>query len=296
MLLALFLHPLHVRVAVAIHKESPSLRFLERLCGYGIYYYRRYAGIANESDIEGLAADLHAWYRGVFVRSSIVQFSGDVGQYWSFAGDIRADSKLPKLAAIILSIAVNTATCERYFSELAAIHTALKNRMSIEKARKFSLIRQTIRQLDKVASEGKEIVEIKRIVAAAEREHVGNCDMGTPITLEELEENHVIAHQDVPSEDTTEYWQDILNVLDGNESILDETCIDEDDELEQNIFEGFEEAIPEPDTTEFPQTNVKTFPQETKLTGIRGQKFSLTTLFPSERTFGLTPYVTSLSA
>ncbi|KAF4046791.1 hypothetical protein GN244_ATG00794 [Phytophthora infestans] len=168
--------------------------------------------------------------------------------------------------------------------------------MSIEKARKFSLIRQAIRELDKVASEGKDSVEIKCIVAAAEREHVGNCDMGTPITLEELEENHVIAHQDVPSEDTTEYWQDILNDLDGNESILDETCIDEDDELEQNIFEGFEDAIPEPDTTEIPQTNVKTYPQETKLTGIRGQKFSLTTLFPSERTFGLTPYVTSLSA
>ncbi|KAF1786225.1 hypothetical protein GQ600_21641 [Phytophthora cactorum] len=96
------------RLRTAPQRVPPNV--VERLCGYGIYYYRRYVGTDNESDIESLSADLHAWYRGVFVNGSIVRFSGDVGQYWSFAGDIRADSKLPKLAAIILSIAVNTAT------------------------------------------------------------------------------------------------------------------------------------------------------------------------------------------
>jgi hypothetical protein len=41
-------------------------------------------------------------------------------------------SKLPELALTILSIAVNTATCERLFSELALILTPRRNRMSIE--------------------------------------------------------------------------------------------------------------------------------------------------------------------
>ncbi|KAG6955323.1 hypothetical protein JG687_00011293 [Phytophthora cactorum] len=212
MLLALFLYPLHVRVAVAIHKESPRLRFLERLCGYGIYYYRRYVGTDKESDIESLSADLHAWYRGVFVNGSIVRFNGDIGQYWRFAGDIREDSKLPKLAAIILSIAVNTATCK----DISAI-----------------------RQLDRAENEGKELVELKRIVAAAEREHV--------------EENQVIVHQEIPSEDTAECWQDIFNVLDGDEFMSEELPITEDDELKQKVFDGFEETIPETDTTEFPR-------------------------------------------
>ncbi|KAF1791593.1 hypothetical protein GQ600_13687 [Phytophthora cactorum] len=109
------------------------------------------------------------------------------------------------------------------------------------------------------------------------------------------EENQVIVHQEIPSKDTTEYWQDIFNVLDGDKFMSEELPIAEDDKLKQKVFEGFEEAIPEPDMTEFPQTNVKTFPQETKLTGIRGQKFSLKTLFPSKSTFGLTTYVTTLS-
>ncbi|KAF1776364.1 hypothetical protein GQ600_9247 [Phytophthora cactorum] len=195
MLLVLFLHPRHVRVAVAIHKESPRLRFLERLCGYGICYCRRYVGADNESDIERLSAALHAWHRGGF---------GDVGQYWSFVCDIRADLKLPKLAAILLSIAVNTTTGERYFSEPAAI----------EKARKVSLIRER----------RKRCVELKRIVAAAAREH----------------ENQVIVHQEISSEDTTEYWQDIFNVLDGDELMSEELPITEDDERKTKVFKGFE--------------------------------------------------------
>lgn len=138
MLLALFLHPSHVRVAVAIHTEAPELRFLERLCGYATYYHRRYV---DNNIVGDLSNDLHEWFCGEFVSCEIVRFNGDVGKYWSFARTIRPHSKLPRLASVILSIAVNTATCERYFSELAAIHTALKNRMSIDKARKFSLVR-----------------------------------------------------------------------------------------------------------------------------------------------------------
>ncbi|OWY92146.1 hypothetical protein PHMEG_00038969, partial [Phytophthora megakarya] len=84
---------------------------------------RRYC---ETDDTEGLAGELHSWYRGKFVDSKIVQFNGDVGGYWSFVSDIRKQSKLLKLAAVIRSIDVNTLTCEMFFSELAAIHTAKK--------------------------------------------------------------------------------------------------------------------------------------------------------------------------
>ncbi|OWY99352.1 hypothetical protein PHMEG_00029653 [Phytophthora megakarya] len=90
---------------------------------YVTYYYRRYC---ETDDTEGLAGELHSWYRGKFVDSKIVQFNGDVAGYWSFVSDIRKQSKLLKLAAVIRSIEVNTLTCEMFFSELAAIHTAKK--------------------------------------------------------------------------------------------------------------------------------------------------------------------------
>lgn len=53
-----------------------------------------------------------------FVKEAIIRFNGDAAQYWSFAADARPTSRLPELAAVILSIAVITATCEQYFSEL----------------------------------------------------------------------------------------------------------------------------------------------------------------------------------
>ncbi|OWZ12213.1 hypothetical protein PHMEG_00014667 [Phytophthora megakarya] len=57
--ISLFLHPLHFHVSVAFHKKEHSLRILEKLCGYGIFYYRRYF---DRDKIERLAADFHAWY------------------------------------------------------------------------------------------------------------------------------------------------------------------------------------------------------------------------------------------
>eukprot|EP00644_Phytophthora_capsici_P000569 jgi/Phyca11/130354/e_gw1.93.49.1 len=302
-LLALFLHPHHVQVAAAMHDESPQLRLLERLCGYGIYYYRRFVAKDDEHDIESLLADFHAWYRGVFVDPSLVRYNGDVGQFWT---------------AVILSIAVNTATCERYFSELAAIHTAKRNRMNPEKARKFSLVRQAVRQLDRAEYEGKEPMDLKRIVDATERERVDNYgtvppegvdeihlvehqepttgDTAPSISIEETEEIHLVEHQETPGGDTTEYWQNIFDVLDDNTSVRDGDHFNDVCELpvaggaDQIVFNGFDEPIPAPDTTEFPRTNVRTFPQENRLLGIRGQKFSIQTLFSSEKTFGLTPY------
>ncbi|KAG7378586.1 hypothetical protein PHYPSEUDO_009894 [Phytophthora pseudosyringae] len=182
--------------------------------------------------------------------------------------------------------------------------------MSAEKARKLSLIRQGIRSLANAENDEKQRVELKRIVVASERKRVGICDTAPPVTIDELEEKHLIQLQEMPDADTPEYWQDVFDVLAtdeaseyyGNES----TQIDVDDsmsegsqcshaeEIEQNLLNGFDESIPEPDTTAFSRSNVKTFPQETKLTGIRGQKFSLMTHFPSENTFELAPYIAAL--
>ncbi|GMF44495.1 unnamed protein product [Phytophthora fragariaefolia] len=62
-------------------------------------------------------------------------------------------------------------------------------------------------------------------------------------------------------------------------------------DIAQVVFQGYED-IAEPVRAEYPRTNDKTFPQESKLNGIRSQKFHLSKLFSSENTFGLAPYPT----
>ncbi|OWZ13998.1 hypothetical protein PHMEG_00012591 [Phytophthora megakarya] len=93
-LLALFLHPVHVKLARIIDEEVQGLKVFERLVGYATYSYRRYCEI---DDTEGLASELHSWYRGKVVDSKFVQINGDAGGYWSYASDTRKQFKLPKL-------------------------------------------------------------------------------------------------------------------------------------------------------------------------------------------------------
>ncbi|KAL4100335.1 hypothetical protein PRIC1_008129 [Phytophthora ramorum] len=53
---------------------------------------------------------------------------------------------LPVLAITVLSVAVNTATCERLFSELGNIHTPIRNRMDGVKASLIESIREHSRR------------------------------------------------------------------------------------------------------------------------------------------------------
>ncbi|KAG3077361.1 hypothetical protein PI124_g18921 [Phytophthora idaei] len=69
-----------------------------------------------------------------------------VVKFWEYDRKTKPDSKLPVLALTILSIAVNTATCERLFSELSLIHTPKRNRLGTDKAIKLQILRQHVRE------------------------------------------------------------------------------------------------------------------------------------------------------
>jgi hypothetical protein len=57
--------------------------------------------------------------------------------YWSAVKieltELGRSTELPELTITILSITVNTATCERLFSELGLIHTAIRSKLSLQK-------------------------------------------------------------------------------------------------------------------------------------------------------------------
>ncbi|ETO60629.1 hypothetical protein F444_21213 [Phytophthora nicotianae P1976] len=102
--------------------------------------------------------------------------------------------------------------------------------MNPEKARKFSLVRQAVRSLDRVENEGMESMELQRIVDATERMQIGNCDATPAVTMEEAEENLLVEHQEIPGLDTPEYWQSVFDVL-GEEASDWDGNFDEESEL-----------------------------------------------------------------
>ncbi|EEY67758.1 uncharacterized protein PITG_23118 [Phytophthora infestans T30-4] len=204
-------------------------------------------------------------------------------------------SKLPDLALVILSIAVNTATCERYFSELALIHTAKRNRMSPDKARKLALVRKKVREYNAGQDDAKTSSKYTRLIDPTERTRLRYRDD----RFECLEPEVDAEDGNVVGPDTAfEYWQAVLCELEDDDDppVFDTTAAADNTGsplaaaaaslAEEKRFAAVLETIkiqstdpiPEGDRRPFPRHNDRLFPQEQRFPGLRGQKVTLAEL------------------
>ncbi|KAK1929733.1 hypothetical protein P3T76_014768 [Phytophthora citrophthora] len=126
MLLAVFLHPLATGTQSKPLDKTPMTKRTS-LCRIAANYYRRLIG----EDTTNLYTDLMAWLNGSLDTPEFTSV-GTIHAFWFFAQADLGNSKVPELAIVILAMVANTATCERYFSELALIHTSKRNRLSVD--------------------------------------------------------------------------------------------------------------------------------------------------------------------
>ncbi|KAG4041151.1 hypothetical protein PC123_g23325 [Phytophthora cactorum] len=98
------------------------------------------------------------------------EFLDSPWEYWEGVALERPKSLLPKLAMRVLSIAVNTATCERLFSGLGLIHTAKRNRMAASKALDFHLVAKHVRQRAQKDAAAFESPKKKLLISPKERQ------------------------------------------------------------------------------------------------------------------------------
>ncbi|KAG1706479.1 hypothetical protein DVH05_001628 [Phytophthora capsici] len=182
----------------------------------------------------------------------------------------------------VLSIAVNTATCERLFSELGIIHTAKRSRLASDKTLDIQTVAQHVRQ--RALKHEKTNSKKKLLVCPDERVIVRDTLVGmfTPPPP-------VVVERNAGSEGADGGDDDPGDGADGEETMaLWTEYLDEDEELDT----GYEEAhstlnqhveddadefktIALPVLHEFPTYN----PSGKKLTGFRGQKVTLVELF-----------------
>eukprot|EP00644_Phytophthora_capsici_P003824 jgi/Phyca11/108263/e_gw1.15.406.1 len=146
-MLALYLHPAYYKDAVHLVDTKVSGR--RSICEIAEYYYKRLLG----DDPVTIAGELDDWLDGTYMGNSPKELRHfetsslpPLAAFWRHLKNNNPTHFLPKLALAILAISVNTATCERYFSELALIHTSLRNRMDAEKARNWAAIRKHLRE------------------------------------------------------------------------------------------------------------------------------------------------------
>ncbi len=209
-------------------------------------------------------------------------------RFWDFAKFAFKGSRLARLALVILSIIINTATCECLFSELAQIHTARRNRLKPYKVKKLSIVRQAIRKKNAIELQSQEVNASMpgRIIEAKERKIVGVVDNGdqenaVDVRMEEerIEQKEDDQEQDGEEEKEEEPVEELIDhVLFEWSSILGLGM----GEVDANDDEGLEVVEEGQVRLSWPTGNFPNWPQEptpAKLTGLRGMKVPLGVLF-----------------
>uniref|UniRef100_K3WYD2 HAT C-terminal dimerisation domain-containing protein n=1 Tax=Globisporangium ultimum (strain ATCC 200006 / CBS 805.95 / DAOM BR144) TaxID=431595 RepID=K3WYD2_GLOUD len=295
-MLGYFLPPRYVDKA----RQLPiaSISSPSRISHFAVYYYRRFIG----PDFGHLRDSVSMWLTGRYTYTTPDEFSDPVAGFWRQMQQDRPSCKLPRLAFTVLSIAVNTATCERLFSELALIHTAIRNRMTSNKAKQIQAVRQQSRE----ATGRPEVQQhVKRIISPVDREERESRDHQHVTSDYEWEEDEDTsesvsppaqawvqewAQDDAPAEVSDSAPAESKDspqneMIDFWESYLDEIDVEVFEWDRQNDRHSKEEpvnareAIPNPDLRPFPEYNEKRFPQDGTVTGIRSHAFSLEELF-----------------
>lgn len=113
-ILGFSLHPGFVNDAKGLlQSRDTSITSVDRVCDFAVYYYRRFIG----DDISGLREEMETWLNGELTESKIEDLNGIESHFWYLQCVRLPHSKLAVLAVRILSIVVNTTTCEEHFGQ-----------------------------------------------------------------------------------------------------------------------------------------------------------------------------------
>lgn len=84
------------------------------------------------------------WISGTFTAVKHDEFKYVfVFGFWNYMQKSEPEAlQLAKLALVVLSVAINTATCERLFSEWGLIQTARRNKLNENKTKNLGIIRK----------------------------------------------------------------------------------------------------------------------------------------------------------
>ncbi|ETI46981.1 hypothetical protein F443_08711 [Phytophthora nicotianae P1569] len=286
MLLAFALHPLyvtHTRRLIEAHNNTVFLMSVDGISAAADYYYRRYVDANNN----GLTGDVDKWlwgkctpkmYTDFTDPNGILQSSGVIA-FWVHVGASKCgkESKLPHIAKVILSVSMNTATCERYFSELGLIHTPRRNKLRFDKTRLISIIRNEVRERNRREGDTDETCKPKKPIDPTERpkkQTNGVSDSAT--SLPSLAENTDVDYMETVG--AVDFWLEAIAGLE--EDVPPNFSSVENEEEEWYVYDADMEPIPVADRSQkLPGINVSSFPQETCLSGIRAQKSTLGALF-----------------
>lgn len=227
-MLALYLHPKYVEAAKTLQDSDVS--GISCIQHFAIYYYRRLIG----PDTGRLRDEVRFWLTGKYTFIKPSETENPVPSFWiDVDGDHRNQGcKLPELALVVLSIAVNTAPCERLFSELKNIHTPIRNRMRASKSRDIQSIREQSRQAyaSKKSSKRNRIIDVGEKDQASDDEEENTNDrlpIRSALFQADSVATEVEASEDVSAVDEDDIGDELLVEVETSKATCDDEARDD---------------------------------------------------------------------
>ncbi|GMF51196.1 unnamed protein product [Phytophthora fragariaefolia] len=121
-------------------KDAAKIASSTQMGKFAVYYYRRFI----DDDFDCIRGDIMEWIDNTLTSIRLEEFRNNKVKFWRHIKKEHPSSVLPDLAIKLLSVAVNTATTERLFSEMGMIHSPRRNKITILKAHDTQCIRQRV--------------------------------------------------------------------------------------------------------------------------------------------------------
>ncbi|ETN14724.1 hypothetical protein PPTG_07714 [Phytophthora nicotianae INRA-310] len=258
-MLALYFHPAYIEVRKALPGNT-AVTGIGNIGKFAKFSYKKFFG----KDPGDIVREMHDWLTGSLIQYTLDDFEDSmlpaIPAFWRHVKMQFPNSRLADLAIAVLSVLVFTATCERYFSGIALIHTPLRNRMDSERRERL-----LVRENSYVAAYLSEQLKHRKLVLYLHKNW--KClSLCCAIAA-------TIYDNPLASRDAVFGWMDACNEEEAIEGSVESTEVFDPSEFSQDV--DAETQMPE-----LPDFNDPRVPQEEiNLVGERGKKATLDELF-----------------
>lgn len=290
-LIAFMFHPKYANIFRGMVRFESKLD-LGKVLQYCVLYYKKYIGNLAEGETNKFSEEVNDWYRDAVPEAQFLKSLSPI-HFWIALK--RSCPYSSRLAIFVLSIVVQTATCERLFSTFGNFATKKRNKLHSEKVHNLAQVKRAVAVMDEKTYNNRSITQI-RILSSTELPRIDteeqNVDAGVDednevIQLSDMELEGDSDREDDTAEDSiiVEDWDTVFHELDriDEEEYIESLYVIDKAVTHQMMTEvlqsQYSEGAQHRESHPYPNYNDTSYPQE-RLKGIRRVKFLLENLFP----------------
>ena len=229
-------------------------------------YYKKHIGPDPEGQV---IEEFSNWMWLSDEEVVMMPHKADSALFWKYQGQKHVSAMWPRLAAFLLGVVVQSASCERMFKTYKMQHTSARNRLELAKAAKIVQVKMGQERVAKAIAVEKAqqwSVTTNEVHLKASKNRVLAVTEFAKTLDAEAEPVPIVEGHDDEVTEWDHLERDPAVIIEMWARTIDETIEDDDGfvggEVMGSVAHVLEEDGLEDDRRPYPTTNVRSFPQE----------------------------------